>query len=627
MILPMARVRILGPAAALEPVLAVLQDLEIVHLSPPRAFPGLHPVEVPGRTERAERQYRRLAAELDGLGAGGLLRPGVAGACDRTTAARWARLARRVRRELVAVDRERTALEQARAALGRYEAFAAAFAGLRTRLRTDGGLRAWDLLLRPEPVVLEGLRAALAEALGEDYELVTADLPTGEVAAVLLVPSRAAAQVEGLLVRAGVEEMPLPPGVAGRTAVEAVAGLGARRAAVGRELAALDARRQVLGREHGAELGRARASVGDLLLGLTARQLASGTAHSFVLEGWLPADGRARLAAQLERRVREPVVLEEVAHEEWAGEPAPVVLRNPRLFRPFEALTAMMPLPAYGTIDPTPFVAVFFPMFFGLVLGDVGYGLVLAIVALALRHWSRPGTLPRAVAEVAGACAAFSVAFGLAFGEFLGDLGRRWFGLHPLLFDREEELLPFLGLVLAIGLVHILLGLVIGAVNAFRGHHRRHSLGRGVAAAMVLLLLVVLLASARVLPGAFFTPAVVALLAVFPVLVVAEGLIAPLEFLSTLSSILSYARIMALGTASVMMAVVANRLVGSFGSVVVGVLFAVLFHLVNFAIGVFAPTIHGLRLHYVEFFGKFYSPGGVPYRPFGHWRPPRPCAA
>ena len=91
----------------------------------------------------------------------------------------------------------------------------------------------------------------------------------------------------------------------------------------------------------------------------------------------------------------------------------------------------------------------------------------------------------------------------------------------------------------------------------------------------------------------------------------------PLE----LGNVLSYARIMALGTASVMMAVVANRLVGTMGSVAVGVVFALIFHFVNFALGIFSPTIHALRLHYVEFFGKFYSPGGTEYRPFGHWRP------
>mgnify|MGYP001824011212 FL=1 len=78
---------------------------------------------------------------------------------------------------------------------------------------------------------------------------------------------------------------------------------------------------------------------------------------------------------------------------------------------------------------------------------------------------------------------------------------------------------------------------------------------------------------------------------------------------------------MAVGTASVMMAVVANRMTGAFGGVVVGVIFALLFHLINFVLGVFSPTIHMLRLHYVEFFGKFYSPGGSKYEPFRHWSP------
>jgi V/A-type H+/Na+-transporting ATPase subunit I len=102
--------------------------------------------------------------------------------------------------------------------------------------------------------------------------------------------------------------------------------------------------------------------------------------------------------------------------------------------------------------------------------------------------------------------------------------------------------------------------------------------------------------------------------------------VAPIELLSTLGNILSYARIMALGVASVMLAVVANKMVGAIGSLAVGVLFALLFHLVNFAIALFSPTVHALRLHYVEFFGKFYSPGGVRYQPFGHWTPARPAA-
>jgi V/A-type H+-transporting ATPase subunit I len=135
---------------------------------------------------------------------------------------------------------------------------------------------------------------------------------------------------------------------------------------------------------------------------------------------------------------------------------------------------------------------------------------------------------------------------------------------------------------------------------------------------MVLLVVAALLASFKVLPARFFTPAVILLLVAFPVVILAEGVLGMIELMTTLGNVLSYARIMAIGTASVILAVVANQMVGAVGSTVVGLLFALLFHLVNFAIGVFSPAIHALRLHYVEFFGKFYSPGGRPYEPFGH---------
>ncbi len=436
----------------------------------------------------------------------------------------------------------------------------------------------------------------------------------------LLVPPTDAPRVERLLAKAGVHELPMPAGSGGKTLGQLGPSLAARRDALDAELAALERERVALSGEVGATLGTARAAAEDRLLGLAAREKAAATSRSFVLEGWIPAAGFPRLSQTLAERFGQRIVVESVAREDWHGESAPVVLTNPRLFRPFETITRMVPLPAYGTIDPTPFVAVFFPMFFGLILGDVGYGLVLAIIALWLRHGGAPGSTRRAVAEVLGAGAAFSVAFGIAFGEFFGDLGLRWFGMRPLLLDREHSLLSFLALAVAIGAVHIILGLALGVYNASRGHPRQ-AVGKGASLVMVVLIIVVLLAALEVLPRGLMTPAVVGLLVLFPVLILAEGIIAPIEFLSTLSNILSYARIMALGTASVMMAVVANDLAGSIGSVLVGVLFALLFHLVNFALGIFAPTIHGLRLHYVEFFGKFHSPGGQAYRPFSHWRP------
>ena len=260
----------------------------------------------------------------------------------------------------------------------------------------------------------------------------------------------------------------------------------------------------------------------------------------------------------------------------------------------------------------------FFPTFFGLILGDVGYGVLLGLGAYVLRRRSRPQSILRSAAEIGGACAVFTIIAGILYGELFGDLGRRWFGLHPVAFGREEALVPFLLLAVALGVVHVVLGLVLGAVSMAR-RHPRQAIGRGLSALMVVMITLALLAAIGRLPEAFFTPLVVALLVAFPVLVVVEGIVAPLELLSTIGNVLSYARIMALGIASVMLAVVANRMVGAVGSLAVGVTFALLFHLVNFAIGVFTPTIHALRLQYVEFFGKFYSPGGVRYEPFGHW--------
>jgi V/A-type H+-transporting ATPase subunit I len=168
--------------------------------------------------------------------------------------------------------------------------------------------------------------------------------------------------------------------------------------------------------------------------------------------------------------------------------------------------------------------------------------------------------------------------------------------------------------------VHVLLGLGLGVATAIRREPRK-AVGRGTTAVMLLLVVVVMLAAVGVLPRHFFTPALVGLLLALPVLIVAEGLTAPVEVLRSVSQVLSYARVMALGTASVMMAVAANRLVGGLGGAVIGVLFGLVFHLVNFALGLFGPTLHALRLHYVEFFGGFYSPGGVRYRPVTHWRP------
>ena len=623
MIVPMAKARVLGPRERLEDVLRALQDARLLHLADPRPVGHLRPVD-PGERSRESRHLRSVLADVDVALAGlpGAMRSvGSAAPAGTSDFARWARAARRLRRTLEASDERRRERMRERADLVLFIRFFVAFESLVPNGGRWPRMQSYHLVLRADRIgSLDAFRENLRAALGPEHELLTAPLDEGDLALVLLVPENAAGRVESILSGAGIEELRVPERYGATGLVQALPRMRQRRDAIDAELREMDFERRKLADEHGGEMVRARSAIADRLLEVEATTHAIESDRAFVIEGWLPDSAFPRLSREIEARFAGDVVVERVMLEEWSVEETPVVLQNPRLFRPFEAIVRIFPLPSYGTIDPTPFVAVFFPMFFGVILGDIAYGLLLALVA-GILHWrSRPGTAWRSISEIAGACAAFTIAFGIVYGELLGNLGRHWFGLRPLVFDREEALLPFFAFTLALGSVHILLGLLIGAANTFHSHPRQ-SLGRGISALMVALVAVAILAAARVLPSVFFTPSVIALLVVFPILVVIEGFLAPIELLSTLGNVLSYARIMALGTASVVMAIVANRMVGAMGGAVVGILFALLFHLVNFALGIFGPTIHTLRLHYVEFFGKFYSAGGVEYRPFGHWRP------
>jgi V/A-type H+-transporting ATPase subunit I len=616
-IVQMIRARLAGPRARLDAVLALVQDLGVLHLARPRA-PDAGPLDRALRREK--RHLQRLLLDVET--ALSELAPAPAAPPRAGPPPSWpgaVRRARRVRRHATRLHLARAALEDERVLLLRYREFFEAFESLVGHELTWPDGQAFYVVLRAGAgSAVADLKRTLETAVSGELELLVRELSTGELAVLILVTPGAASKVAKLLSESRVDELPAPANLGEKNLLRALPALKARLAVLPAELAAVDRERAALAAAEETWLAALRAWLRDRLLLLDARDQVMAGTHLFVLEGFLPRVRFDDLSARVHAAFGPEVVVEAVGEETWAAADAPVTLKNPPLFRPFEVITRMLPLPKYGTIDPTPFVAVFFPAFFGMMLGDVGYGLMLAGLAVGLRLKSKPGTTLRAVSAVGGACAATSIGFGFIFGELFGTLGHA-VGLTPL-FNREEAIIPFLALSIALGGVHVLLGLVLAAVSAWRRGHPREAMGRSVAFAMVVLTALSLLAAFEVLPSALFTPFVVGVLVAFPVLIALEGIVALIELLSTFGHILSYARIMALGTASLMLAVVANQMVGAMGSVVVGVVFALLFHLVNFVIGVFSPAIHALRLHYVEFFGTFFSPGGAAYRPLGHWR-------
>lgn len=610
----------LGPLEQLQPTLGRVQDLGLVHLVQPEESASLQLLGLTPEQARHVRGVRKVAEDVHTaislLGGGAHSK----GTTHDLTLPRAALIAGRTRRQLEALQARRQDLEEERALILKFRPFFSTFRKISESGLDLDGIRVFYLVLRNDSEQeVRRVRAALRQTLGDGFELLSQPSESGEAAMILAVPKENGAKAELLLSEAGVQSLSLPDQFEGQTVGTAVQRMQTRLAELPNDLAELDTERDRIARERGRDLVRIRAYVEDHLATVDAMEKAAVTPRAFVLEGWIPRAARPELEQRLYKTFGGVVEVEEVSSEEWSAETAPVVLKNPRLFQPFETITKMMPLPKYGTVDPTPFVAVFFPMFFGVTLGDIGYGLMLASLSLILRFRSAPHSKLRSISEIGLACALFTIIFGFLYGELFGDLGHR-IGLHPIIFNREEAFFPFLGLAMALGVVHIVIGLLVGAATLFR-KDKRHALGRGMAGLMVILIAFALMAAAGMLPDRFFTPLVIAALVALPVLVIAEGVLAPVELISTLGNVLSYARIMAVGTASVMMAVVANRMTNAFGGVVVGVICALLFHLVNFALGIFSPTIHMLRLHYVEFFGKFFSPGGSQYQPFRHWSP------
>jgi V/A-type H+/Na+-transporting ATPase subunit I len=469
------------------------------------------------------------------------------------------------------------------------------------------------LVLKRDPVALGLLVAEVRRITGGRCEITSRELDDEQLGVLLAVPKANGRELTALLFARGVDEMRLPAALAGRSLVEGLLAVASRQRELPAEIAEADEALASLARE-GPALTEARCAAQAALERLRASGRCGATRFAFVVAGWMPEERLAPLAAAAAARFGDQVAVLGRRPPPASWSEVPVVLRNHPWSRPFEPLLGLVSLPRYGSIDPTPLLAIGFPLFFGLVLGDLVFGVLAAAVALLARARGWGGRRGRDITVVVLACAVASAVFGLLFGEALGGVGAR-FGLHPLLFERRTSLMTFLALTTALGLVHLLLGGGLGVASALRAGHRRDAvarlgklvlLGGGAVAAVAWL---------GPLPPWALPPALAVAGAGLLVALLAEGPVAALDVVLGLGNVLSYSRLMALGLASATLADVANGLATAIQPPT-GLALAILLHAVNFTLCLVSPVVAALRLHYVEFFERFYDEGGAPYRPF-----------
>ncbi len=526
------------------------------------------------------------------------------------------RLSRRFRDELDALEKElralvaeRRALRDRLATVERFREVVQAAEELLRGLPTAGREVLGFLGEARSRAALEQAERTLQEALAGRCALVQRPLSEDRLLVLVSVEPEHAAAVREYLEAKGLRPLAFPPHVEAARFEDAIAQLRADETTLPRRLEELDARLRTLAAEHVGRLIPLATALENRLAQLDAALKFGYTDFSLIVTGWVPEDELPRFREALEREFPGIVVGEDP--QPARPEEVPVAFRNPPWARPYQLLLELVGLPKYGTVDPTPFVSVFFPVFFGLIIGDVGYGMSLLLLALwARRRWGPRSEALRHGLTIGVHSAVMAIVFGLIFGEFFGFIP------YQPPFHRVEEAEPLLLFTVALGAAHLLLGFLIGAVNAVRERSPKHLAAKVGAIVLLVTLGVIVGTIAGLLPESLRTPGIGLLVAAVFLLLYGEGFVGMLEIFTYVGHVISYARLMGFGLAAAVLAELANKAAGAVGNVLLGVLVGVALHAGHLVLGSFESGIQSARLHLVEFFQKFYEMGGKRYDPF-----------
>ncbi len=360
------------------------------------------------------------------------------------------------------------------------------------------------------------------------------------------------------------------------------------------------------------------------------------TTASAVIEGWVKTDDYKKLEHEL-AKLEDKAIVEKVhaTHDESH----PVLLSNPTAASPIQSvITEDFSLPDYAEIDPTMIYLFTIPILYGMIVGDVLYGIMSIFIAKFMMKKFASSYILSNVSKIWFYSAFPSILFGIVFDEWAGfshyhllEKLEKWgavdlasFGIHGPFYDfnlsRAHNLPTIIGLTVIVGLLHLALGFVLGAINEWH-HSKKHVLAKiawlGVELGGVLTVTAYLFN--------MFDPTIglagVAILVISVIILgLTEGIVGILELPGFAGNILSYSRIAAIGVVGVILAEIINEFLIPLPEhgILAFIIFPlfVIMHAVNAFIAMFESLIQGGRLNIIEFQSKFLKGGGKPFEPF-----------
>jgi len=372
----------------------------------------------------------------------------------------------------------------------------------------------------------------------------------------------------------------------------------------------------------------------------TALSMLARTNMTFALTGWLPRKDVPKVLEGIKKLTNNTAYINIREPDEKELDDIPIKLKNPGWARPFEMLTEMYGVPKYNEIDPTPVIAFTYSFFFGFMLTDFLYGLIVGIVAALLVKGHKKfndGTYKFAYTLLVSA--GFTMVMGILFGSYFGNAGDivlQYITGNPnahfwRIADPLKDPMFVLTLALAIGLAHLFLGYSLGFIVKWKNGDSKGALLEQLPWMLIILAVVLFALPSKTHAEVTAAKALFGLgLVLFAAgEIAANGGLAALmlisDFFGFVGTWLSYARLMALALATSGIAMVVNVLAAMvwgihIGPVPLGIAVGLVVfiggQLFSTAINGLGAFVHSLRLQYVEFFGTFYSGDGKPFKPF-----------